>query len=153
MTEQTTEKTEPKLMDINISVPITDKRVKDMLCTALEGGSNYWYRIVDHKFPEGVTHQDFKKGGKFTDPDDYYHSEQLIPLHPECSTFFVDKEEYHEDKNCKRHELNREALIRGMNVMAEKYPHHFKDFIEENDDADTADVYLQCCLFGELVFG
>jgi len=37
--------------------------------------------------------------------------------------------------------------------MAEKYPRHFHNFLEENDDAETGDVFIQCCLFGEIVYG
>jgi hypothetical protein len=37
--------------------------------------------------------------------------------------------------------------------MAREYGRHFSDMIAENDDATTADVFLQCCLFGELVYG
>jgi hypothetical protein len=32
-------------------------------------------------------------------------------------------------------------------------PRHFADVLNENDDAGTGDVFLQCCLFGEIIFG
>jgi hypothetical protein len=38
-------------------------------------------------------------------------------------------------------------------LMAEKEPRHFGDFMGENDDATTSDVFLQLCLFGEVVYG
>jgi hypothetical protein len=44
------------------------------------------------------------------------------------------------------------AIKSGLKVMAEKYPHHWQDFVSENDDAITGDVFLQCCLFGEIVY-
>jgi hypothetical protein len=28
-----------------------------------------------------------------------------------------------------------------------------RDFIDENDDAITADVFLQFCLFGDVIYG
>jgi len=37
--------------------------------------------------------------------------------------------------------------------MGEKYDWHLKNFIEENDDAETADVFLQCCVLGDIVYG
>jgi hypothetical protein len=49
--------------------------------------------------------------------------------------------------------LNRGRLITGLHLLAEKYPKHFNDFVTENEDADTGDIYLQLCLFGEVVFG
>jgi hypothetical protein len=49
--------------------------------------------------------------------------------------------------------LNLRSIKKGLEVFASKYPRHFADFVSENDDASTGDVFLQCCLFGELVFG
>ena len=52
-----------------------------------------------------------------------------------------------------RYTLTLPKLKRGLTVMAKKFPRHFADFLTENDDADTADVLLQCALFGEVVYG
>jgi hypothetical protein len=41
----------------------------------------------------------------------------------------------------------------GLQVMADKYPKHFADFMSEEDDCVTADVFLQCCLFGDIIYG
>jgi hypothetical protein len=49
--------------------------------------------------------------------------------------------------------LGKSEIEKGLSLMAEAYSKHFSDFIEENDDADTADTFLQLCLFGEVVFG
>jgi hypothetical protein len=48
--------------------------------------------------------------------------------------------------------LDLSSLARGLEEMATKYPRHFADFVNENTDEITADVYLQCCLFGEVVY-
>jgi hypothetical protein len=37
--------------------------------------------------------------------------------------------------------------------MAREAPQHFADFLNENDDADTGDVFVQCCLLGEIRYG
>jgi hypothetical protein len=44
-------------------------------------------------------------------------------------------------------------LAKGLQTMAEKYPRHFADFVAENDDADTGDVFLQCVVLGDVVYG
>ena len=49
--------------------------------------------------------------------------------------------------------VDREVAEKGLKIMAEKYPHHFRNFIDEQDDAITADVFLQCCVFEELIYG
>jgi len=38
-------------------------------------------------------------------------------------------------------------------VLEEKFPKHFSDAVEEDFDATTADCWLQCCLFGDVIFG
>ena len=126
-----------------------DETRRGLLVSAFEGGSNYWYTIVDHEFPQGVTYDDFREGGRFANPDDYWHPETLIPFHPGCATLIA-ADGLDEGKQFR---LDHERLVRGWDLMKEKYPRHFADVIAENDDAITADVYLQCCLFGELIFG
>lgn len=49
--------------------------------------------------------------------------------------------------------LDLNAIARGLDALAQHYPRHFADLINENGDALTADVLLQCCLFGKLVYG
>ncbi len=51
------------------------------------------------------------------------------------------------------HELSLDKLKAGLQVLAEKYPHHFKDIIQESGDATTGDVLVQCALFGDIVYG
>lgn len=141
-------------VEVKLSVSLRDLRC--LLISALEGGSNYWYFCHDDRtiFPEGVTNDDFCEGGRFTDPDNYYHPLELIPFHPGCKLIFTSAEvEEGDEQYGKEYYLDREALERGIQVMAEKYPHHFKDVLADDCDADTGDTYLQCCLFGEAVYG
>jgi len=51
------------------------------------------------------------------------------------------------------YQLSMEKVVEGLKVCAKKYPRHFGDFIDENGDATTADVIVQCALFGEIVYG
>ena len=37
--------------------------------------------------------------------------------------------------------------------MAEKYPRHFTDMIQEQDDATTADVFFQCVVLQDVIYG
>lgn len=48
--------------------------------------------------------------------------------------------------------LNLEKIKKGLTVMAKKEPSHFADFLQENADMITGDVFLQCCLFGEVKY-
>lgn len=123
---------------IELVVKVSHERINDLLCGAFEGGSNYWYPIESYNYPEGQT-----KGSLEIE---FEHVE--LPMKGGSLTV----SDIEEDGG-KKHILDKEACIRGLKVMAEKYPQHFADWQDENDDATTADVYLQCCLFGELVYG
>ncbi len=48
--------------------------------------------------------------------------------------------------------LDLASIANGLNVMASKYPRHFADFLNENADGITGDIFLQCCLLGEVVY-
>jgi hypothetical protein len=49
--------------------------------------------------------------------------------------------------------LDLNSIGRGLDALATKYPRHFADLVNESTDVITADVLLQCCLFGELIYG
>lgn len=42
---------------------------------------------------------------------------------------------------------------KGLETMAKRYPHHFADLIRCNDDGETHDVFMQCVILGEVVYG
>ena len=134
-----------------IKTDIPKQRVQDLLVGALEGGSNYWYTIDRYILPTGVYIKDFREGGKFTDPFNYYHFSQIVPFTEGCSVVFLAED--HPAPEGKEWVLNIESMQHGLDLMAEKYPGVFSDFINENDDAETSDIFLQLCLFGELIFG
>ncbi len=116
---------------------ITDERIEDLLTDAFEGGSNYWYIIKKYNYPPGQTRQSM--GIKFP------HVE--IPL--KGGSLLVGELEGDTDYD---KVLDRAAIERGLKLLAEKYPKHWADFLTENDDADTGDVFLQLALYGEVVF-
>lgn len=124
-------------MRIVVPVEVEDQRVSDLICSALEGGSNYWYLLVvsksSHK-EHGTFWSDIPMAGghlgfALLDPDDG-------PINGKSEWV-----------------LNRASCESGLVIMANKYPRHYANFMNENDDAETGDVFLQCALFGELVFG
>jgi hypothetical protein len=49
-------------------------------------------------------------------------------------------------------EVSLDVVARGLEALANYYPRHFADLINENADALTANILLQCCLFGELIY-
>lgn len=49
--------------------------------------------------------------------------------------------------------LTKEKIQKGLELFVEKEPRHFSDFQSGNDDAVTADVFLQMCVLGEVIYG
>ena len=48
--------------------------------------------------------------------------------------------------------LDLESIGRGLDTLATKYPRHFADFLMCSEDSVTGSVFLQCCLFGEILY-
>jgi pimeloyl-ACP methyl ester carboxylesterase len=40
-----------------------------------------------------------------------------------------------------------------LHLMPQVAPEHWADFLTENEDAETGDVFVQLCLLGEVVYG
>jgi len=121
---------------------ISDKRAADLLCSAFEGGSNYWYNIVNQIEPAVKA----KPWG-----DEYTPSYISIPFSDGGKLIIQDIEG---DEDSERYPLDLKAIERGKKLLlTEEYQHHFADICQEQDDADTGDVFLQLCLFGEVIYG
>lgn len=118
---------------------ITNYRAADLLCSAFEGGSNYWYMIERNEGEAG------KPWG-----DEYTPSYIGHAFSKDGGVVITDQE----DEESPEYVLNYDAVKRGKELMeTENYRHHLADVLKENDDANTGDVFLQLCLFGEVVYG
>lgn len=137
----------PERIVANISISLHE--VRNLLCNGIEGGIGYWATISGYKLAEGLKYEDFKEGGKMQEPDCYFHPFELIPTVPGCVLLIQDNE----DESEPTFELTLEKLVKSFDVMREKCPHHLGDFFSGNDDATTGDVFIQCALFGEIVYG
>ena len=124
-----------------ITVTITDEQRLNFLTSALEGGSNYWYLfakdafdIIDKAFP---------------------------PAHDVC---FVDRlwavikaglsipvRDIEEDELIG--EISLASIEKGEQLLADKYAWALAEILDENDDANTADIWFQLCCLGEIVYG
>lgn len=138
-----TTKEDKKVVIATIPVPveISEQRIADMLCSAFDpayGSSLRWAAKKGYEYPAGKTKDDFE-----------YHFMEVVLAGGKMNLLDMN------DRN-KKLVLTREKLITGLQVMAALKPgkggHHFPNFLKENDDAETADVYIQCCLFGEIIY-
>lgn len=120
-----------KVNKMQTKVELSDERIKTLLCSAFEGGSNYWIERVDVPLKN-------ERNPKV----EFWH---------ECP-IYGDKLVVHCSEDEKAYTLDRAALEKGLEIMVQNWPEHFANVLNENDDAETGDVYLQCCLFGDIVY-
>lgn len=126
-----------KSITISIPTEISAERVNCLLCTALDGqygSSYYWIAHYSQEWPEPRP--------------EWWHE---IPMAGGMLKFQTC--EAFDDKIDKWYTLDRDACERGLGIMATEHLNHWANFITENDDAETGDVFLQLCLFGEIVYG
>jgi hypothetical protein len=108
--------------------------VADLLCGALEGGSNYWYqldRIGDKYLTDGII--DY---GKITEDKD---------LAMKVYDYYNPGEELGT--------LTQESIQNALLKLVTDFPEHFTDAVNGDWDGDTADVFFQLAVMGELTFG
>lgn len=119
---------------------IPASRVQDLIITAFEGGSNYWL---------GQGRVELVHPAYSDLPNDnvvwYGNSKRNVFAEPFIITIDVPGD--------KEYRLVNDSVRRAFRLMARNYPRHFADFLEENEDAITADIFLQLCLFGEVIYG
>lgn len=130
--------------EISVKVPVTKERIANLLCCAFEGGSNYWYWIDKFIKPPILEWQN--------DPEQVFQHIDY-PLNKGGALIISDKEDDSPAKSKKTYRLDLESITKGLQVMADKCPRHFADMVSEDFDATTGDVLLQCCLFGEVIYG
>lgn len=125
---------------ISVIVPLTVsvERIKDMLTTAFEGGSNYWIECAE-RIGEA---QDHEKAPFLCDAP--FVKDGGLRIKDEGDAI---------NHNGGWFNINPQTIKEGLEKMAAKYPKAWADFMNENDDAGTADTFVQCICFGEEVYG
>lgn len=130
---------------INTELDVDWQTISYMLVNAFEGGVGYWCQITGYERPKNFDNS-------LPENAQFKHMSYAVNEGGAMLVRELDEDENFTDKSPK-HRLDMEAMARGVQVMADKYPHHFRNMVEEEDDATTGDVLIQCALFGELVYG
>lgn len=126
-------------MNVKVEINLSYRRIADLICCAIEGGIGYWACLTE----VGMGKNDVKPWD-----DDYTPDYIAAPLCTDGFVKFIDEE----DDN-KEYILNRETIEKGFNIMRDKHAWHFANFMSENEDSITGDVFAQCCLLGDVVYG
>jgi hypothetical protein len=129
--------------EVVVKTKVPMRRVADLLCAGFEGGIGYWAVITGYVKPEDFGGQRRRfMGGETPKYIDY-------PLSP-CGAVLIEEVENDDHVQLR---LDYPAVERGLEIMQDKYPRHFGNWLSEDDDATTGDVFIQCCLFGKIVYG
>jgi hypothetical protein len=149
----------------SLETTIPDTRILDLLCAAFEGGIGYWARIshvvkrID-KMWSVATPAEIKEAGEAWHRANPGKREWTwvywIPL-ADGFALMMEEEEAEGSNPSAYVMLNREEIAKGLRVMANLPPgkggHHWQTFMEGREDAETGDVFIQCCVFGQIKYG
>jgi hypothetical protein len=133
----------------DIAINISPRRIADLMVTAIEG--NHMTRAWCH----GIYWQTKQSrpprnpnGGPWYDNPAVFAEPFQIEVYE-----IVDETRAPAGDNLKLHVCTQDTFREGLAIMADKYPAHFGDILSENEDAVTADVFLQCVALKEIVYG
>lgn len=135
---------------MEVKIPIEAKRLADMMTTAIESGvSRYWcdgvYLVKPCKgdeYPEYETSLG-KSSLWYADPK-LYESDFVLEIH--------EIEEEGGDEVTK-HLVDFDMVRTGLALMAKNSPAAFGEFMNDNEDGEVADLFLQYITLGEVVYG
>lgn len=111
------------------------KHVKNLLVSAFEGGSNYWYILQAHN--------------KKMVPESRFVSELLA--YEEGTILLSDSD----GQLNKPKLLTHSDIIKAWHIFTTNadYSCHYADVLSGNDDAETGDIFLQIAVFGKPIYG
>ena len=119
---------------------MNDQLRLDLLITAIEGGSNYWYYI-----PSADTEKINRYGN-----DGVSFAERMMAAIQAKETIQI--HDYEDVDECIG-SINLESIEHGESLMMKENNSHYLNAIEDCWDAETADVWFQYCVLGEITFG
>jgi Asp-tRNA(Asn)/Glu-tRNA(Gln) amidotransferase C subunit len=142
---------------------LTKEDIINLFVTALEGGSNYWYYI---EFPDKVNTGEptseavgnfILNGGEVI----FYDFEIMKDVQKKLSKGYynieggiVDEKLFAEDKQeALLGYVDMNSILEGISITKEDYPEVWENILLEQYDANDADIFLQLCVMGEIVFG
>ena len=111
-------------MGFKTAIELSNEQIVNLFITACEGGSNYWCKKLTPYKDKGDAYESMLEGFSLIDGE-----------------------------SGKTHRVIPKDIKEAVTLMATKYPNHFADLINENDDSVTGDVFLQLCVFKDIIYG
>lgn len=131
-------------------VEITRETLLGLISSWLESRDLEWIKKINAPVvADGLTIKDFKTGA-MSHPD--WPASYLIMVHPKCHVPFVFEDVENEGVISFEMHVNLESCIRGLNVLAKKNPKRFDNIVNGNYDANDAEAWAECMVYGDIVF-
>lgn len=125
---------------LDVTVGVNPETVLQLLASALcDGAADYWLAGVSLNQPATVA-----QTAAIAWPSSAWNpvnggSIIITAPHPQTDV--------HTD-----YPIDGTTILKGLAIMASKYPHHFVDVMKEDTDDTTGDVFVQCCIYGEIIY-
>jgi hypothetical protein len=126
---------------LSINMPVAYEMIKNVIVTAIEGGSNYWYKIPDHSYDVI----------KSIEPDQPISVglARAVMIH----NIDIDIEDIENDETVGTLSYNKIKERLKVAYEDEDVMRNLMAFISDDYDADNADVVFQYLVMGEIVYG
>lgn len=138
-------------MKIQIDVP--EHRIADIMTSAIEGNSmtRAWCAgvyLLSMKGRRVSNLPGIRKGLWYNNPKTFESCGFRMEV-----VEIIDEAKQARGDNLRHHAVGRLNLREGIGKMAEHASEHFGDWMNEREDAVTADVFLQMVALGEVRYG
>lgn len=134
---------------ILVPLEIDYEKVANAFIGVIEGGYSPWLHSF-HPAPDDMS-QTLKRGIQLL--DGIWYATAAYWRDGGAAVLRYDKADEDEGAGGGEITLSKAEITLGLGAMATKAPRHFADLMSENDDAITHDVFAQCCIFGDIIYG
>ena len=145
------------MKDLKIEISIPKEAIEEVLITAMEGGSNYWYALNgDESRCSTWLDSQIAKGNLERDKSVHYKWMDAIFQGCPHEISVYDVEELYEDDDAECiGKLSMKSIAKGIALANKDYPKHFSNHFPEYDNGDghSADVIFQLIVLGEVEYG
>ena len=126
------------MKEFKIEVTITGEMIENIIVGALEGGSNYWY-MLGEGIPEsdGQTPMSVRIANKILDDPEY-----KLPIY-----------DIEDEDGEPLGYLTQEGMLKAFEIVSRNYNWHYNNMMSDSDDAETHDVFFQCAVMGDIIYG
>ncbi|KGM36178.1 hypothetical protein [Inquilinus limosus] len=129
-------------MNVNISIDIPISRIADLVCNCFEGSYSPWIGSAN------------LAPGEHAIPGLVFWAQPLLYEQPRFGIVVTyDGPDDDEGSFASQKTITLEDLRKGLELMAKEEPYQFGNFLSDNDDAITADTFMQLVVLGEVVYG